>query len=166
MSSGSVRIGQPRAGLDAALGERPQRFGTTRREVGLAQPPAPALLRPARRHLVEGETLEDTEAALAQPRVEPDVQTMRARERLRGLARARQVARVDRIQALVRERGREALGLPASHRIECDVQLALQAQLGVPGRLSVTDGDDARRLAGVRVVRRERRQHVSRAAAG
>src|SRR5512144_1093939 len=106
-----MRRSEPCAGLDAALGERPQRFGTTRREVGLAQPPAPALLRPARGHLVEGETLEDTEAALTQTDIEPDAQTLRARQRLRGLARARQVARVDRVQALVRERGRKTLGL-------------------------------------------------------
>ena len=64
-------------------------------------------------------------------------------EQRRGLARAPQVARDDAVVVEARQRGPQQLGLGASGVRERWVGLALEAGLGVVGRLSVADEDQA-----------------------
>ena len=83
------------------------------------------------------------EGALAQPAIADDGHADDPGNRLRGIERALQVARVDRVDALVGQRTRHAFGLPAASGIERDVLMALQPGVDIPGRFAVSHGDDA-----------------------
>ena len=106
---------------------------------GIARPPALECRRMLGGDLVERQSLEDPEAALAQARLRNDLEAESFGERLGGQPGTRQLARVDRVDAFGRQPLGEASGLPHAGGRQRDVEMALDAMLGVPRRLAVPD---------------------------
>ena len=137
-----VRQGQPRDSGHAAVEEVAQRLAARRAEGRIALSPALAHLRIALLDLGVGHAFEHTEAALAQARVGRDLAAATRRHSLRGLHRAQQVAGVDRVNAFIAHRQRQAMRLPAADVVERHVELALNARVHVPRRLAMADGEN------------------------
>ena len=82
--------------------------------------------------------------ALAQARVVGGGELVRARDRVGGLACTLQVAAVERGEAFAgaREAACGGLGLGQAARVQRNVDVALQAALGIPGGFAVADEAD------------------------
>jgi hypothetical protein len=89
-----------------------------------------------------------TEVELAQAGVDDDGETELAGQDLRRLARAAQVARVDRVDPCAGKRAREHTCLFAAELVERRVRLALDPAVAVPVRLAVAHEQDRRRRHG------------------
>ncbi len=126
--------------------------------IDVARLPGRVRRREMRGDLGVQQAFEGAIAALAQVRLGLHRQPMGVRQRLRRLARALQVAGDDRVDPLVGERRRQRRGLALAFLVQRDVEMALQAALGVPGGFAVADQEDvpmrrSRRWRQIRVQR-------------
>ena len=125
-----VRIRNLRNDGDAAGGKIPQALAGAERVLGIARLEARVVLRVAGLHLGVGQALEDSVVPFAQVPVGANLQRKRVRRRLRGLPRARQVARIDRVEVLPRQDFRRPPA-PAPARSRSAARRAAPAR-GVP----------------------------------
>ena len=91
-----------------------------------------------------GEALPLADVDLAQLAQRDNVGAEARRDDLRCLARPREVARVDELDRLAGELGRERVRLLASRLVERRVGVALEAPLAVPVRLAVPHEEQLR----------------------
>ena len=96
--------------------------------------------------LVAGQPFPRAEAALAQARIEPDVQAEPSRHDLCGLPRARQVARVDSVD-LLRQVVGELASLVSPAGVQGGVRVALPAAVAVPVGLAMASEKERRHEA-------------------
>ena len=143
---------QRQHGVDAARIEVEQALATAGREAGFALTPAAGVIGLGAFDLGVGAALEAAEAAFAQARVGDQWRASPQGQRLRGGPGALQVAAVDGGQRLVglgfglgfgNTLG-QPFGLPAAGLVQRNVELALDARLGIPGRLAVAQDEQAR----------------------
>ena len=92
-----------------------------------------------------GQTLPRAEMPLAQVGPEDDLSRVALRHDPRGVARARQIARVDRVEPLGCELVGERLGLGPSRVVQRRVGVPLHAPVAVPVGLAVSREQDRRR---------------------
>lgn len=125
------------------LVQRPQRFAAAgQRERRLARAPARVPARIGALDLVVGAPLVSAVMPLAQPRLDAQIEAVRRGDRLRRLAGAQQVARVDGGE---RPRSKAPAGLARlleALLVERRVELPLEAPLAVPGRDAVPNEDE------------------------
>jgi len=125
------------------LVQRPQRLAAAgQREGRLARAPAPVPFGIDALDLLVGAPLVAAVMALAQPRLDAQVETVRFGDRLGCLARAQQVARIDGGE---RPRGEPPTGparLLEALLVERGVELALEAPLAIPGGDAVSNENE------------------------
>ena len=102
----------------------------------LAFAPAPVRIGEALLDLSGRQSFPRSEAPLAQPRIDSDLEAQRRRDDVRRLARPGQVTRVDHVDAAVELLGERA-GLLAAEVVQTRVGAPLPAAVAVPIRLAV-----------------------------
>ena len=127
-----------------ATAQHGQRFAAAiGHKVRVALAPAQGLLRLLGLDFLEGAPLKAAKAALAQACIGLYGAARGLAYSLRRTQCALQVAAVDGIQALIRQRSTCALGLPQADVVERNVQMPLDAGVHVPGGFAVAYGNDA-----------------------
>lgn len=128
--------------FDALVQPEKRLAATGQRERRLARAPAPIAVGIEALDLLVGAPLVAAVVPFAQPRLDAQREAVRLGDRLGGLARAQQVARVDGGE---RPRGQPSPGLARlleTLLVERRVELALEAPLAVPGRDAVPNEDE------------------------
>src|SRR5262249_37650057 len=90
-----------------------------------------------------GHAFHDPEVALAKPRIGRHFVSRHGANPFRGLQRAAQVARDDRVEGFTRKTSADRIGLSETHVGELAVAVALDARLEIPTRLAVAHDDEA-----------------------
>lgn len=103
--------------------------------------------REARAHFVVGHAFPRTEVAFAELGESRHVEAARIRDDARRLVRAPEVARVDGVDRLLRERLGERVRLRAARVVEGRVGMSLDAAITIPVGLAVAGEKDRRRHA-------------------
>jgi hypothetical protein len=135
-------------------GHVPDRLPAARPERRVPRAHLRQLLGPAAGDLRRREPGPRAEVALAQPRVVPRLDAERCGHGARRLARAAEIARHDRLDALPRQRLRQRLRLRPAASGEARVCVPLPEPHRVPGALGVPDQPE---------LAPERRRHAGRA---
>ena len=123
-----------------ALPEGVEGLGIVRAEA-LAGLPATVRLGEAALDLDSGETFPRTEAALTQPRVEPNLDAQTLGDDLRRLPGAGEVARIHDVDTV--ELLGELTSLPSAELVQRRVGLALPASVSVPVGFAVPDEEQS-----------------------
>src|SRR6185295_14635073 len=101
---------------EAALHEARRALAAGHLVVRIAAREPGMLVRITRHDLGCGQAFEDSESPLPQPRIRDDVPPRMLGDRLRRVPRAREIAAVERAEAVLREPPAERLGLGAPQR--------------------------------------------------
>jgi len=118
-----------------AVGEVLERLGIVS-PGALAGEPEPMRIGETLLDLRHRQSFPGSKAALAQPRIDSNPEAQLRRDDVRGLARSRQVARIDHVDVSVELVGQQT-GLFATQLVEARIGTALPASVSVPVGLAM-----------------------------